>query len=61
MKLVRSEGESDTQDDIVNKVYEYSGIVRDYFKNVLNQDSIDNRGLDLILNVHYGTNFLNAF
>ncbi|OOZ83449.1 peptidase M4 family protein [Bacillus cereus] len=61
IKLVRSEGEPDTQDDIVNKVYEYSGIVRDYFKNVLNRDSIDNRGLDLILNVHYGTNFLNAF
>lgn len=60
-KMVRAEGDPNTADEIVSHAYEYAGLVRDYFKNVLNRNSIDNRGLDLILNVHYGVNFLNAF
>ena len=61
VKLVRSEGQGDTPDQTVNEVYNFAGVVRDYFKNVLNRDSIDNRGMDLILNVHFGTNYMNAF
>jgi Zn-dependent metalloprotease len=58
---VRTEGQPATTDDTVNQVYDYAGVVRDYFKNVLNRNSVDNLGLDLILNVHYGVNYLNAF
>jgi Zn-dependent metalloprotease len=57
----RSEGAPITGDDDVDKVYNYAGTVRDYFKNFLNRNSIDNLGLDLILNVHFGTQYMNAF
>lgn len=58
---VRKEGDRANTDLIVNHAYDYSGVVRDYFKNVLNRNSIDNEGLDLILNVHYGNKYTNAF
>ncbi|WP_088087573.1 M4 family metallopeptidase [Bacillus sp. OV166] len=58
---VMKEGDRSSKDNVVNHAYDYSGVVRDYFKNVLHRDSIDNHGLDLILNVHYGHNFMNAF
>jgi Zn-dependent metalloprotease len=61
VKLVRSEGEGDTTDKTVNDVYKFSGVVREYFKTILKRDSIDNQGMDLILNVHYGTKYMNAF
>ncbi|WP_128893857.1 M4 family metallopeptidase [Longirhabdus pacifica] len=59
--LVQEEGGPSLDDADANYAYEYAGVVRSYFENVLNRDSIDNSGLDLILNVHYGTNYLNAF
>ncbi|MDN4862806.1 M4 family metallopeptidase [Priestia megaterium] len=58
---VLKEGERSIGDPVANHAYDYSGIVRDYFKNVLHRDSIDNEGLDLILNVHYGDDYTNAF
>ena len=61
VKLVRGEGDAVTSDAAVNDAYDYSGVVRDYFKGVLNRNSIDNLGLNLILNVHYGLNYMNAF
>ena len=61
VKLVRSEGDPSTADDAVTQAYEYAGMVREYLKVVLNRDSIDNLGMDLIFNVHYGKNFMNAF
>ena len=61
VKLARSEGKPVTNDEDVNLIYDYSGVVRDYLKNVLGRDSIDNMGMDLILNVHFGTDYLNAF
>ena len=60
-RLARGEGKPVTGDSDVDKVYDYAGIVRDYFKNVLGRDSIDNLGMDLILNVHFGTDYMNAF
>lgn len=60
-KLVRSEGDPPANDDDANLVYEHIGIVRDYFRNVLGRNSIDNLGMDLILNVHFGRNYMNAF
>ena len=61
VNLVRSEGEPVTADDDVNKIYDYAGITRDFFKNFLGRNSIDNLGMDLILNVHHGDNYMNAF
>jgi Zn-dependent metalloprotease len=59
--LVRAEGQPTTDDADASNAYDYAGLVRGYFRDVLNRDSIDQRGLDLVLNVHYGTSFNNAF
>jgi Zn-dependent metalloprotease len=61
IELVRGEGGAITADDDVTKVYDYSGAVRDYFKGLLGRNSIDNLGMNMILNVHYGENYMNAF
>lgn len=61
MPVARSENGSASGNEDVDQVYDYAGIVRDYFKNVLGRNSIDNLGMDLILNVHYGVNYMNAF
>jgi Zn-dependent metalloprotease len=60
IKLAESEGGPVTGDESVDTMYDYAGKVRDYFKNVLNRDSIDNASMDLILNVHYGEKYMNA-
>ncbi|NOZ69010.1 MAG: peptidase M4 family protein [Deferribacteres bacterium] len=59
--LARGEGDPVTSDDAVNEAYEYAGAVRDYYKNVLNRNSVDNLGMNLLFNVHYGTKYMNAF
>ncbi len=59
--LVRFEGSPETKDVEVMNAYDNAGVVRAYFKQELNRNSIDNRGLDLVLNVHYGVKFNNAF
>jgi Zn-dependent metalloprotease len=61
VKLVRPEGSPETKDAEVINAYDNSGVVRTFFRQVLNRDSIDNRSLDLVLNVHFGTKFNNAF
>ncbi|MFY9270704.1 MAG: M4 family metallopeptidase [Candidatus Manganitrophaceae bacterium] len=60
-KLVRKEGGAATADQVVNKVYDYAGTVRDYYGKVLNRNSIDNAGMEMILNVHFGVDYMNAF
>lgn len=59
--LVRKEGGATSKDPVVNKAYENAGSVRDYFKTALNYLSVDNHGADLILNVHFGKAYANAF
>jgi Zn-dependent metalloprotease len=61
VKLVRSEGSPETKDAEVINAYDSSGVVRTFFKQLLNRNSIDNRSLDLVLNVHFGNKFNNAF
>ncbi|RRJ66039.1 peptidase M4 family protein [Paenibacillus oralis] len=60
-KLVRQEGDSASSDSVVNDVYEMIGKVREYYKNVMLRNSIDAKGMDLIINVHYGQKYMNAF
>lgn len=50
-----------TGDPAVDQVYDFAGKVRDYFANELGRNSIDNLGMDMILNVHFGLNYMNAF
>lgn len=57
----RFEGDPVSDDPEVNKAYEYSGYVRQFYKDVLGRNSIDDRGMPLISRVNYGQNFGNAF
>lgn len=59
--LVREEGSPETTDVDVINAYDNAGIVRAFFRKVLNRASIDQRRLDLVLNVHFGTAYNNAF
>ena len=61
VNLVRGEGDPLTADNSVNNAYDFAGNVRDFYAMVLNRDSIDNQGMDLVLNVHFGVNYMNAF
>ena len=61
VKLVRDEGGPATGDEAADKMYDFSGKVKDYFKPVHNRNSIDNANMDLILNVHYGEKDQNAY
>jgi Zn-dependent metalloprotease len=58
--LVRDEGGKVTGDESVDTVYDFAGAVRTYFKK-LERNSIDNQGMDILLNVHFGVNYMNAF
>ncbi|WP_289041999.1 M4 family metallopeptidase [uncultured Zobellia sp.] len=61
LELVRKEGQDDVEDESVNKAYETSGFVRDYFRETFGLNSIDGNGLDIISNVHYGEAYNNAY
>jgi Zn-dependent metalloprotease len=61
VKLVRDEGGPETPDVDVTDTYVFAGNVREYYRTVLNRRSIDNGGMNLVLNVHFGTSYMNAF
>ncbi len=61
VKLVRTEGENGVKDQTVNQAYENTGYVRTYFKDTFGLDSIDDKGLDIISNIHYGNDYNNAY
>lgn len=61
VKLVREEGTSPSSDETVNNAYEYVGQVFGYFHDVMGRNSIDNQGMDLVINVHFGEKYQNAF
>ena len=60
-KLVRGEGDPKTSDTAVNEAYDGSGKTYDFYKQVFNRNSIDDRGLRLDSSVHYRRHFNNAF
>ena len=59
--LVRGEGDPAVKDESANHAYDDLGIIREFYKDVLGRDSIDNAGLNLDANVNFDTNFNNAF
>lgn len=61
VKKIREEGGSVSPDIAVNDTYDYIGNLLDYANERLNRHSLDNSGMDIICNVHYGENYNNAF
>jgi len=59
--IVRKEGDAPVADPDANTAYDYAGVVRDYYKNALGRNSLDDNGLDLELNIHYDRAYDNAF
>lgn len=58
---VRSEGQPKTGNAEVDAIYEYSGDVRGFYKDVHGRNSIDGKGMPLESTVNYGQNYENAF
>lgn len=59
--LQRSEGQAPVADAIVNASYDNAGKIRDFYLTQYGYNSFDNHGADYLLNVHYSTNYNNAF
>jgi Zn-dependent metalloprotease len=60
-KLVRSEDAEPVTDKSVNQAYDGLGVTRDFYRNVLQRDSIDDHGMRLLGYVHRGRKYNNAF
>lgn len=58
---VRAEEGSSNTDASVNRAFDGLGATRDFYREVLARNSIDDHGLPLKGYVHYGTRFNNAF
>jgi Zn-dependent metalloprotease len=59
--LMRTEDGDRSSDDAVNRAFEGFGITREFYKEVLDRDSIDGRGMRLDGYVHRGVRYNNAF
>lgn len=51
--IARTEGDARVKDRSINNAYDGLGIVYDFYYNIFGRNSIDNKGLQLIGNVHY--------
>jgi Zn-dependent metalloprotease len=60
-KLVRAEGDPPVTDEIVNVVYDLTGLVYDLFLQKFDRDSLDGQGLVLESTVHHRRSYNNAF
>lgn len=58
--LVRSEGQSPVSDGTVNDIYDIGGQFRDFMKDFLKRNSIDDKGMDLVQSAHVGNKWDNA-
>jgi len=61
VKLVRGEGDPAVADQAADRAYDSLGKIRDFYKQKLGRNSIDNAGLNLKANVNFGVQFDNAF
>ncbi|GIE90592.1 M4 family metallopeptidase [Actinoplanes regularis] len=61
VRLVRREGDEPAPAANVNAAYDGLGATRDFFREVLGRDSIDNAGLTLQGDVNFGDKYGNAF
>ncbi len=60
-KVARSEGNPATGDVAVDEAYDWLGITYNFFWDVYERNSIDDKGMPLEATVHYGQNYDNAF
>ena len=60
-KLVRGEGDPPSTDEAVNEAYDSAGSTYDFFSEIYERNSIDDKGLRLDSTVHYGVKYDNAF
>jgi Zn-dependent metalloprotease len=58
---VRDEGMPPSGDAATNEAYEGLGATYEFFAEVLNRNSIDDRGMRLVATVHFGAAYNNAF
>ncbi len=59
--LARGEGDPPTTDEAVNEAYDAAGLTFDFFYEIFERNSIDDKGLRLDSTVHYGVKYDNAF
>jgi Zn-dependent metalloprotease len=59
--FARSENSEGSGDESVNLAFDGLGTTRDFYQQVFDRDSIDNRGMRLNAYVHRGNNYNNAF
>jgi Zn-dependent metalloprotease len=59
--LVRDEGMPPYGDAATNEAYDGLGATYEFFTEVLNRNSIDDRGMRLVATVHFGAAYNNAF
>jgi hypothetical protein len=59
--LVRSEGQKPTGNSEVDLAYDFTGAIRQFYKEVHGRNSIDGKGMKMMSTVNYGENFENAF
>jgi Zn-dependent metalloprotease len=60
-QLVRGEGDPPTPDSAVNDAYDGLGATYDFFHDIFQRNSIDDRGMRLDASVHYSRDYDNAF
>ena len=58
---VRGEDDGPARDEAVNEAYDGSEATYEFYRDVFKRNSLDDRGMELISSVHYGSNFDNAF
>ena len=60
-KLVRAEGDPPSDDPAVNEAYDGAGVTYDFYHDVFERNSVDDKGLRLDSTVHFNQNYDNAF
>ncbi len=58
---VRGWGEPVSQDPAINEAYDGSAQTYDFYRQVMDRNSLDNAGMELISSIHYGVAYDNAF
>jgi Zn-dependent metalloprotease len=59
--IVRNEGDPASGDIAVNEAYDGAGATRDFYKDIFDRNSIDDKGMCIVSSVHYDQNYDNAF
>ena len=57
----RGRGDPPSDDESVNQAFDGAEATYRFYREVLNRDSVDGQGLELVSSVHYGNRFDNAF